>query len=361
MTYSKEERRRPTTTITLPKVTVATSTMPKVTVSANSISTNEGRSRPDTEIVMPKVAVPSTSINASAESPSFWERAKDTALGGAGKSLASGINMVTNLIEQRQEREAAMWDELLSADGFQGKYDTISALEDAQRGTTKAAYELADNLKSSAEARIDHAKEGLGTPGQVLVDVGVNGVQMGLDAATGALLFGEPSVLTYAGRKYGEHTQSARQDGADLEEASRYGLKGAMADAAIEKAFDGLNGIYGKAATTSLVEKFKNITDNPQMQKIIVAAVNDAGEVFESFVTDLADQLLKASYNDKSIGQTISETEWGRVGRNMLINAIIGLFQEIQRLNRLNDRESFIYLLRYRFLCSLFHGAKRMR
>lgn len=126
------------------------------------------------------------------------------------------------------------------------------------------------------------------------------------------------------GRKYGEHTQTARKDGADVGHASLYGAGGAIADAVIEKAFDGLNGIYGNAATAGMAEKFKKLASKPQVQKFIGAAFNDVGGGLESFA-DLADQLLKASYNDKSIGQTISETEWGRVGRNMLINAIVGI------------------------------------
>lgn len=132
-------------------------------------------------------------------------------------------------------------------------------------------------------------------------------------------------MLPLIGRKYGEHTQTARQAGADVGHASLYGAGSAIADAVIEKAFDGLNGIYGNAATAGMAEKFKKLASKPQVQKFIGAAFNDVGEGLESFATDLADQLLKASYNDKSIGQTISETEWGRVGRNMLINAIVGI------------------------------------
>lgn len=132
-------------------------------------------------------------------------------------------------------------------------------------------------------------------------------------------------MLAYAARRYGEHTQNARQDGADAAHAALYGATAAGVDAVIEKAFDGLNGIYGKAAATGLAEKFKSITSDPQMQKFIEAAFNDVGEGIESFATDIADQLLKSSYNDKSIGQTLSETEWGRVGRNMLINTIVGI------------------------------------
>ena len=45
------------------------------------------------------------------------ERAKDTALGGAGKSLASDINTVANLYDLTQGPRNAVMDKLLSAYG----------------------------------------------------------------------------------------------------------------------------------------------------------------------------------------------------------------------------------------------------
>lgn len=362
MTYSKEERRRPAATITMPKVTVPSKVINSnerwYQPATNNINTDEGRYRPAATITMPKVIMPPTSINSNAENPSFLERAKDTALGGAGKSLASDINTVANLYDLTQGPRNAVMDKLLSAygdvleqkqldleklredraqaqdiadqqaivDSFQRGYDTISALDDAQRGAAKKAYELADNVKSSAEERIVHAKQGLGAPGQILVDTGVNLTQTGLDAAKSRLLLGGPSVLTYAARRYGEHTQNARQDGADAAHAALYGATAAGVDAVIEKAFDGLNGIYGKEMTSNMAKTFKSeLQSGLWDQPLAKAARNDAGEILESVATDLADQLLKFSYNDKSIGQNIAETEWGRVGRNMLINAIVAI------------------------------------
>ena len=112
-------------------------------------------------------------------------------------------------------------DQKAIVDDFQRKYDAMSVASDAQRRATKATYELADDVKSSAEADIARAKEGANAFGRFAVDTGVNWVQTNLDAAKSMALLGGGSVLPLIGRKYGEHTQTARQDGADLEEASQ--------------------------------------------------------------------------------------------------------------------------------------------
>lgn len=123
MAYSKEDGRyRPTTTPTMPKVTVATSTMPKFTVSSNSINTDEGRYRPTATPTMPKVTI---SYNSKEENPSFLERAKDTGFGGAGKSLASNINAAANLYDLGQGGRDAMTSYYLS--------DYEVGLKEAQR------------------------------------------------------------------------------------------------------------------------------------------------------------------------------------------------------------------------------------
>lgn len=370
---SNEGRYRPTTTTTVPKATVstnsintddgryrpaATTTVPKVPISPNVVNLNEMQSLPLAATTAPEITACANSIQSSAKGPSFWERAKDTVLGALGKSTASDINTAANLydlgqggrdtmaryylseyetglkeaqraLEQMREDGASARDianQQAIVDDFQRKYDAMSAAHDEQRRTTEAAYGLADDVKSSAEADITHAKEGAGVLGQLLVDTGANWIQMKLDEIKSILLFGEPGVLTYAGRKYGEHTQDARQDGADVRHASLYGAAGAAADARIEKWFDGLNGIYGKDTTSKMMNSFiTGLQNGLWEQSLAKAARNDAGEVLESFATDVADQLLKFSYNDKGIGQTIAETEWDRVGRNMLINAIIGI------------------------------------
>lgn len=132
-------------------------------------------------------------------------------------------------------------------------------------------------------------------------------------------------MLPLVGRKYGEHTQTARQDGADTAHASIYGAFGAGADAFIEKWFDGLNGIYGEK-TVDLAEEFKRLKIDSRLQRVIKSARNDAGEGFESAMTEIADHLLKLVYNDENIVQHLLSTEWGRAARSVLVNTIAGIF-----------------------------------
>lgn len=363
VTNSNEGRYRPITTPTMPKVTVATSTMPKITVSSNSVNTDERRYRPTATPAMPKVTISYNAANSSAESPSFWERAKDTVSGALGKSTASDINMAANLYDfgqggrdtmanyylseyeaDRKEAQRALEqmiedgasardiaDQKAIVDDFQRKYNAMSMAGSVQRGATKAAYGLADDVKSSAEAQIDHAKDGLNALERFAVDTGVNWVQTNLDAAKSMALLGGGSVLPLIGRKYGEHTQDARQAGADVERATFYGAAATTVDAFIEKLFDGHNGAYGEDSLLSLPEKHKEklkekFKGNARIQNLIEAGYNDVGEGAESLATDAADQILKFIYSDENVVKDLLTTERRRVLRNALVNTIVGIF-----------------------------------
>ena len=307
--------------------------------------------------------------------PNLGERAASTVAGGAGKSLASDINTAANLynltqggrdttlgeyrsayedglkqaqrdLAQMQEdgaRPRDIADQQAIIDDFQRKYDAVSKAGDVQRQATQATYDLADEIKSSADRNIGYAKQGLNGLGQTAVDVGANLMQMGIDTAKSSLLIGglgpgyesdgvlkkladSLKLFPYAGRRYGEHTQTARRDGAGLNRASLYGATAAITDAAIEKAFDGLNGIYGEDFTSKLASNFRSELNNGTLQQTFSKAFhNDVGEGFESFFTDVADQLLKSVYNGNDTWNNLAKTEWGRVGRNMLINTIAAI------------------------------------
>lgn len=213
-----------------------------------------------------------------------------------------------------------------------------------QRGATQATYGLADDIRNSAAASISKAKDGLGFVGQTAVDVGATLTEMGLDKAKSTFLIGGlgPSyksdevlkrladtlkLAPLAARAYGNNSQAARQNGADLKGATRYGVTTAITDAMVEKAFDGLNGLYGESAAKKLAKKFKiEINSDSFRSKLAMATVNDALEgVAEIIATDVADQMLKSVYNGQSMRDNFAETEWGRVGRNMLINTIVGI------------------------------------
>lgn len=67
------------------------------------------------------------------------------------------------------------------------------------------------------------------------------------------------------------------------------------------------------------------LKDASVAHKIAKATIDDAGEGLERVLTDIADQLLKSVYNEKSTQQIWAETEWGKVRRDALIDTIAGI------------------------------------
>ena len=131
-----------------------------------------------------------------------------------------------------------------------------------RRGATKAAYQLADDIKDSAAASIAKAKDGLDAAGRTAVDVGASLTEMGLDKAKSALLIGglgpnyksdkalgkladTLKLAPLAARSYGNNSRIARKDGANSKNSALYGLSTAVTDAYIEDILDGLAGAYG--------------------------------------------------------------------------------------------------------------------
>lgn len=303
-------------------------------------------------------------------------RVGQTVLGGAKNSLASDVNSGATIYDLTQgardammgmyvsdsanslrqakqalaqlEREGASAYEIENqqtvVNSLQRQYDAMSMSGAVQRGATQAAYQLADDIRDSAAASIAKAKDGLNAIGKAAVDVGAALTEMGLDKGKSTLLIGGlgPNyeednilkkladyleVLPLTSRNYGKNSQLARQDGADLKGATIYGTTTALTDTAIEKAFDGLSGHYGKSFTDKLAKEFSDLfKNNKDVQKLASAGFNDLGEgTVESVATDIADYLLKSVYNGRSAKDNLAETEWGRVGRNALINTIIGI------------------------------------
>lgn len=200
-------------------------------------------------------------------------------------------------------------------------------------------------VKISAGSDIALARQGLNGPDSTAVDVGAKVAEMGLDRLKSILLIGglgpgyeqdaalkkladQLKIAPLTARRYGEHAQTARQEGADGKSAAAYGAAAAITDTAIEKAFDGLNGIYGESIAQKLAEVFKKeFNTNNLKNKITKAVISDIGEgIVESPLSDIANQMLKSVYNDSGIGKNLSNTEWYRVAQNALINTIVGLF-----------------------------------
>ena len=129
-----------------------------------------------------------------------------------------------------------------------------------------------------------------------------------------------------ATRSYGSNSQAARQSGADLIDASLYGLAAAIADTKIEDALDGLMGAYGVGKyDVQFKNAFKRLSKNETEKKLLGIAASVVGEGFEGFIVNVVNQTLKSLYNGKDSIQSFSETAWDKALYNALVDGIIGV------------------------------------
>lgn len=189
----------------------------------------------------------------------------------------------------------------------------------------QATFDSATRLfEKSAQAQAE-AKEGAGTVGQFLVDMGVTGTQMLGDAVANLALPG--SGLAMMGmRSYGQAANEARQQGKSEEQQFLAGLKSAGIETFTEKMFGAFSKIYGKAGADELVEKLvTKLTKNKTGQALLTWIVNGAGEGVEEVTSDvlnpLADRLLRLDNG----GDLFTTEDVAQMGYDFLLGAAMGL------------------------------------
>lgn len=199
----------------------------------------------------------------------------------------------------------------------------------------QAAFDSATRLfEKSAQAQ-EEAKEGAGTVGQFLVDMGVTGTQMLGDAVANLALPG--SGLAMMGmRSYGQAANEARQQGKSEEQQFLAGLKSAGIETFTERMFGAFSKIYGKAGADELVEKLvTKLTGNKTGQALLTWIVNGAGEGVEEVTSDLlnplADRMLKL---DNGTGPLFTTEDAAQMGYDFLLGAAMGLVGGAGQLNR---------------------------
>lgn len=189
----------------------------------------------------------------------------------------------------------------------------------------QATFDSATRLfEKSAQAQAE-AKEGAGTVGQFLVDMGVTGTQMLGDAVANLALPG--SGLAMMGmRSYGQAANEARQQGKSEEQQFLAGLKSAGIETFTERMFGAFSKIYGKAGADELVEKLvTKLTKNKTGQALLTWIVNGAGEGVEEVTSDvlnpLADRLLRLDNG----GDLFTTEDVAQMGYDFLLGAAMGL------------------------------------
>lgn len=198
----------------------------------------------------------------------------------------------------------------------------------------QATFDSATRLfEKSAQAQAE-AKEGAGTVGQFLVDMGVTGTQMLGDAVANLALPG--SGLAMMGmRSYGQAANEARQQGKSEEQQFLAGLKSAGIETFTEKMFGAFSKIYGKAGADELVEKLvTKLTKNRTGQALLTWIVNGAGEGVEEVTSDvlnpLADRLLRLDNG----GDLFTTEDVAQMGYDFLLGAAMGLVGGAGQLGR---------------------------
>ena len=160
-------------------------------------------------------------------------------------------------------------------------------------------YEKADTMSDSAARDIEQAKEGLSALGQAGVDISINLIQMGIDAAGRAAGLG---MLPFFVRAAGGSMQEARQAGASTGQQLAYGLTKGAIEVGTEKLFDGLAGVFGKGAADDVIEGLiGKLSGSNTGRSLLRAFAGAAGEGTEEVISDLLDPFAKLIYNDQAL------------------------------------------------------------
>lgn len=198
----------------------------------------------------------------------------------------------------------------------------------------QATFDSATRLfEKSAQAQ-GEAKEGAGTVGQFLVDMGVTGTQMLGDAVANLALPG--SGLAMMGmRSYGQAANEARQQGKSEEQQFLAGLKSAGIETFTEKMFGAFSKIYGKAGADELVEKLvTKLTKNRTGQALLTWIVNGAGEGVEEVTSDALDPLADRLLRLDNGGDLFTTEDVAQMGYDFLLGAAMGLVGGAGQLGR---------------------------
>ena len=204
-----------------------------------------------------------------------------------------------------------------------------------QKQSQQKIFDAAIRLTERGQQYTQEAKQGLGTVGQFLVDMGVTGTQMAGDALANLILPGSGLVMMGM-RSYGQAAGEARREGKSEGQQFLAGLKSAGIEVFTEKMFGAFSKIYGGAAADELVQKLVGkLTENATGQALLTWIVNAVGEGVEEVTSDLlnplADRLLRLDDGKGPVWSTDDLAQWGY---DFLLGTAMGMFGGGQQLVR---------------------------
>lgn len=269
---------------------------------------------------------------------------------GAGLANIAGERQIGANMQQRadMEKEIALWDQDIAAqksvlsdpsateserETARTVIETLEARKAAYRqaynegGVADQAaneiYKAADKMADSGARNIEKAKSGLGKVGQLAVDAGVAGAQMGADAAASALTGGAALIPMFI-RSAGSSAQEARRQGATHEQQVRYGtLSGALSVATekIGNAATPFKKMFGKGFLDNVIERSVKGLNNSAAGKLVLSFLEEGGE---EVLEDLVQPALQTIYNGRTVGGSYSELEAAEVLNDFLVGGILG-------------------------------------
>lgn len=185
------------------------------------------------------------------------------------------------------------------------------------------AYDIADRLADSGAKDINKAKSGLGKAGQLAVDAGVAGAQMGMDIALTPFMGGSALFPMFM-RSTGGGAQQARRAGATHEQQVNYGLASGALSVATEKignAAAPFKKMFGKGFLDGVIERTMHGLNNSAAGKIALSFLEEGGE---EAIEDLIQPALQMIYNGKTLGGSYSELEASEILNDFLVGGILG-------------------------------------
>lgn len=200
------------------------------------------------------------------------------------------------------------------------KYGKI--IESGERAAA-GAYDIADRLADSGAKDINKAKSGLGKVGQLAVDAGVAGAQMGMDIALTPFMGGSALFPMFM-RSAGGGAQQARRAGATHEQQVNYGLASGALSVATEKignAAAPFKKMFGRGFLDGVIERTMSGLNNSAAGKIALSFIEEGGE---EAIEDLIQPALQMIYNGKTLGGSYSELEASEILNDFLVGGILG-------------------------------------
>ena len=137
-------------------------------------------------------------VNTGATVYDLTQGARDTMMSSYIEDSASSLNQAKKALSQLEQQGASAWEienQQTVVNSLQRQYDAMAGAGAVQRGATQATYQLADDIKKSAEKSISMAKDGLGYIGKTAVDIGAKLTEIGIDKAKAFFLLGRWALI----------------------------------------------------------------------------------------------------------------------------------------------------------------------